>query len=217
MLVIDASKSAQNYLVDLSEVLRTFFDKFMDPAAKVGMIAIQDGHAKMLFAPTRNRLRVFGRMKELKSGGYTPLATALQIARMQLLQLKRADPVNRSFIILVSDCYPEPIQQLGDPYEAEPYKEVRHQAELLRQSGIPSVVIDPSNPSKGIAEKLPGRRLARFITNVSRGVYINIPMITLKSLGSITPKFVEDEETKQHAQKILKELMPLLVVRRIEG
>ena len=203
MLVIDSSRSSREYLSKLSEILKTLFEKYTDPSSKIGMVVIEDGRAKLVFSPTRNRLRVFGRMKELSSGGYTPLADALKIARGELARLKMNDSSVKPFIILVSDCYPEPLPaDVRDVYESDLYKKVRMEARLLRQKNIPVALIDPSSPHPDIAEKLPGRRLARFISNVSRGVYIEMPAISMYWGKNITPKFISEDMKKSKAYHI---------------
>lgn len=207
MLIIDASRSSKQYLASLGEVLKTLFGKYMDPASKVGMVAIQNGNAKMLFSPTRNRLRVFGRIKELESGGYTPLEPALRIAGTELSRLRRLDSSYRPFILLVSDCYPEPVPpDVGDVYESKLYRQVRLQANLIAHAKLPIVVVDPSDPFPGLAERMPGRKLARYIARKTNGTFISMPAMRLKFDMPLRPKFISEELKKSEAYKIAEEL-----------
>jgi Mg-chelatase subunit ChlD len=207
MLVMDASRSSTTYLVSLSEVLRSLFERFFDPASKVGMVTIEEGTARLLFSPTRNRLRVFGRVKDLRPGGFTPLEQALRLARMELLRLRKLDTIYRSFIILVSDCYPEPLPEgIAEPYESDLYKRVRLQATLLRGSRIPVAVIDPSSIRAEFREAMPGRRLARFISSVTGGVFISLPAAEMTFGGPLTPRFIVEARKGLEALHVAEQL-----------
>ncbi len=207
MLVIDSSRSSHNYLMGLGSVLENLFNHILDSESKVGMVAIQNDIARLLFTPTRNRLRVIGGMKELKCGGYSPLDNALKIARRELVRIQRADPAHKSMLLLVSDCYPEPLPiKTLDPYESKEYKAVRHQAKLLTGARLPVVVVDPTNPHAAIAETLPGRRLARFIAKSTNGSYINIPAEKVSAGGFRGPKFIVEEKLDRESMKIAEGL-----------
>ena len=177
MIVIDASKSSSNYLFGLSKLLRTLFEDHFDPMSKVGLVSMHKGYPVLHFKPTRNRLRVYGRIAELVSSGYTPLAEALMIARRTLKGCSTASGRTGSFILLLSDCMPEPLP-LGcqEPYESDLYGEVRKEAQMCGIAHLPILIIDPMNyTSRKSPEILPGRRLARFIEKVTAGMLIHMP------------------------------------------
>ncbi len=177
MIVLDASKSSSNYLFGLSKLLRTLFEDHFDPMSKVGLVSMHKGNPVLHFKPTRNRLRVYGRVAELVSSGYTPLAEALMIARRTLKRCSTTSGQTGSFILLVSDCAPEPLP-LGcpDPYESELYEGVRKEVRMCGITHLPILIIDPMNyTSRTSPEILPGRRLARFIEKVTGGMLIHMP------------------------------------------
>lgn len=181
MIVLDASKSSSNYLFGLSKLLRTLFEDHFDPMSKVGLVSMHKGSPVLHFKPTRNRLRVYGRVAELVSSGYTPLAEALRIARRTLKRCSITSGRTGSFILLVSDCAPEPLP-LGcpDPYESDLYGEVRKEAQMCNAAHLPILIIDPMNyPSLTSLEIFPGRRLARFIEKVTGGMLIHMPSSVL--------------------------------------
>ena len=183
MIVVDASKSSRNYLFGLSKLLRTLFEDHFDPMSKVGLISMQKGSPVLHFKPTRNRLRVYGRLAELVSSGYTPIAEALMIARRTLKKCSITSGITGSFILLVSDCIPEPLP-LGclDPYGSELYGAVRKEAQMCGIAHIPILIIDPMNyTSIKSPEILPGRRLARFIEKVTGGMLIHMPSSIMDS------------------------------------
>ena len=135
------------------------------------------GKPVLHFKPTRNRLRVYGRVAELISSGYTPLGEALMIARRTLKGCSTTSGKTGSFVLLVSDCAPEPLP-LGcqDPYESDLYAGVRKEAQMCGVAHFPILIIDPMNyTSLKSPEILPGRRLARFIEKVTAGMLIHMP------------------------------------------
>ena len=181
MIIIDASKSSRNYLFGLSKLLRTLFEDHFDPMSKVGLVSMHKGSPVLHFKPTRNRLRVYGRVAELVSSGYTPLAEALMIARRTLKRCSTASGKTGSFILLVSDCAPEPLPPgCHYPYESKIYGKVRKEAQMCSIADFPVLIIDPMNyPSEKSPEILPGRRLARFIEKVTGGMLIHMPSSVL--------------------------------------
>ncbi len=181
MIVLDASKSSSNYLFGLSKLLKTLFEDHFDPMSKVGLVSMHKGSPVLHFKPTRNRLRVYGRVAELVSSGYTPLAEALTIARRTLKRSSVTSGRTGSFILLVSDCAPEPLPVgCPDPYESLLYQEVRKEACMCDVAHYPVLIIDPMNyPSITSPEICPGRRLARFIVKVTGGMLIHMPSSVL--------------------------------------
>ena len=145
--------------------------------SKVGLVSMHKGCPVLHFKPTRNRLRVYGRVAELVSSGYTPLAEALTIARGTLKRCSTTSGKTGTFILLVSDCAPEPLPVgCPDPYESDLYGEVRREATMCSVAHLPILIIDPMNyPSIQSPEIYPGRRLARFIEKVTGGMLIHMP------------------------------------------
>ncbi len=217
MLIVDSSRSARQYLAALGEVLVSLFEKYFDNKSKVGMIVIQDGQARIMFPPTKNRLRVFGEMGRLSSGGYTPLSEAMRIAGTELNRQKRADASLKPFVILVSDCYPEPLpDDTSEPYESAPYCKARLNADFFERQRIPVVVIDPSEPSRHIAESMPGRKLARYIVRKTGGIFISLPASKLKRTV-VTPKMIKDSLKEKQAAELSKILNGLFDTGRIQS
>lgn len=209
MLVVDASMSSQAYLQGLGDILTEVFAQFFDPLSKVGLIAITRGGAELVFTPTRNRRRVFGRVKDLVPGGNSPLADGLYLARRELSKSRRTEGARNCFVMLVSDCYPEPVPPgRSDIYESEPYTRVRLEARALGSARMPVAILDPMNVSSEIAESLPGRRLARFVARASSGVLIPVPSEKIRHSGFSVAQLlgVERERGRKLAQQIANQL-----------
>lgn len=209
MLVVDASMSSQAYLQGLGDILTEVFSLFFDPLSKVGLIALVRGTAEMVFPPTRNRRRVFGRVRDLVSGGHSPLPEALAMAERELLKARSIDGAKNCFVLLVSDCYPEPVPPGSvDIYDSEPYRRTRRAASSLGLARLPVAILDPMNISCEIVETLPGRRLARFIARATSGVLIPVPSEKIKHRGFSIVQLLgaEQERSRKIAQQIASQL-----------
>ncbi|MBD3277719.1 MAG: AAA domain-containing protein [Candidatus Aegiribacteria sp.] len=211
MLVVDASKSSRGYLFGLSRLLEKLFEDFFDPLSKAGLISMNRGAPVVHFKPTRNRLRVYGRISELVSTGYTPLASSISRARELLKKAETGGNVRGNFILLVSDCAPEPLPLgISDPYESDLYGSVRKQADLCANAGIPILIVDPLNyPDLKSPEEMPGRRLARYIEKVTRGMLLHIPASILEQDGvlmKVVHKLVNNREYDRMSDKLGSEI-----------
>jgi Mg-chelatase subunit ChlD len=184
MVVVDASMSSQTYLSGLGDVLIAVFERFFDPMSRVGLVSVSSSSAEMVFSPTRNRRRVFGRVRDLVPGGHSPLASALTLAERELEKARRAGGARNCFVVLVSDCYPEPLPPgTPDVYASEPYADTRRAARSLGRARMPVIIFDPVNVPMQVMEALPGRRLARYIARATNGILIPVPAEKVKPGG----------------------------------
>ena len=94
----------------------------------------------------------------------------LSIAGNELRRSSRSDAEQR-FIILLSDCFPEPVP-VGDIWNSDIYGRVRRQAVNLARQRIPVLVIDPMQLNKRTAENSPGRRMGKFIAHTTGGKHV---------------------------------------------
>ncbi len=171
MLAIDGSRSSQEYLRDLGVMLDGLFNNVFDQSSRVGLSAIRNGRPVVLFPPVRNRLRVFGRISELQPQGTSPIDELLSLSAAELRRISKSN-AEKSFVILVSDCYPEPVP-VGDIWNSDIYNRVRKQAVHLGRQGIPVLIVDPVQSNLKFVESSPGRRLGRFIAHATGGDLIS--------------------------------------------
>ncbi len=212
MLVIDASRSSAGYLVGLGATVESLFERVLDRNSKIGLVTIESGRPVLVFAPTRNRLRVLGKLGELAPSGETPLADTLLLAGRELAKAGSAGSA-RGFVLLVSDCYPEPFPP-GDPWKSTAYEASRNAGVVLGRMGFPIVVVDPMSFIAGYIEKSPGRRLGRYLAGVSGGELVSIPSLKLsnpgRSLASICGFEKRDPDSKAVLDKASAELLSVL-------
>ncbi|MCK5037235.1 MAG: hypothetical protein KAS73_15165 [Candidatus Sabulitectum sp.] len=171
MLAVDGSRSSQEYLKDLGIMLDGLFNKVFDQSSRVGLSAIKNGRSVILFPPVRNRLRVFGRINELQPHGTSPLDELLALSAAELKRISKSS-AEKTFIILISDCYPEPVP-VGDIWNSDIYQRVRKQAVHLGRQGLPVLVVDPVQANLRFVEDSPGRKLGRFIAHATGGNLIS--------------------------------------------
>jgi hypothetical protein len=88
--------------------------------------------------------------------------------------LRRSGKTNteQKFIILISDCFPEPVP-VGDIWNSDIYSRVRRQAVNLGRQRIPVMVIDPLQIPARTVEESPGKRLGRFIAHSTGGKLVS--------------------------------------------
>lgn len=209
MLVVDASMSSQAYLQGLGDILVEVFARFFDPMSRVGLVAMTRSSAELVFSPTRNRRRVFGRVKDLVPGGFSPVSEALDTARRELLKARKLEGARNCFVLLVSDCYPEPLPPgTEDIYDSEPYRRVRRIASTLGRDRLPVAILDPMNMEANLIESMPGRRLARHIARATLGVLIPVPAekITHKGYSIMQLLGAEQQRNTMLADQIASEL-----------
>lgn len=212
MLVVDASRSSSGYLAGLGATVESLFERVLDGYSRIGLVTIESGRPVLVSAPTRNRLRVLGKLGELSPSGATPLAEALLLAGRELAKAGRAGPA-RGFVLLVSDCYPEPFPP-GDPWDSSVYEATRNAGAVLGRTGFPIVVIDPMSFTTDYIEKSPGRRLGRYLASVSGGDLVSIPAAKLpnhaRSMAGLLGFGSREPGARQSLDKASAELLETL-------
>ena len=104
---------------------------------RVGLIACRGGQAALLLPPTASVTLAHRRLADLPTGGRTPLAHGLALARTTIAQARRRDPTLRPLLVVVSDGRANVPLGGGDPLA-----EARTQAAELARQRAPALVID---------------------------------------------------------------------------
>lgn len=118
---------------------------------RIGLITFRRNTAELLLPVTRSIDLAQKALKELPTGGKTPLAAALEMSLAVLAQLKFQDPEVRPVFLLVTDGRATSSLSVGNPGD-----EAIELGEKLRRTGAAMVVIDTETDfiSMGIAKKL---------------------------------------------------------------
>ncbi len=175
VMVIDASSSTRHFLQVLAQAIAIIYRDAYRKKDKIGLIVVKDNEARILIQPTRNYQLVLGRLVKIKASGLTPLASGLEKAFFTLKEAKRREREVLPCVVLVSDCYPEPItHKYKDHFQEPAYQAVIKTARILEREKIPIVVINPYHGEvKG--ELKSGTKLGVMIARISKGRYFGIP------------------------------------------
>jgi magnesium chelatase subunit D len=104
---------------------------------EVGVISFRGESAKVLLPPTRSVELAEQGLRELPTGGRTPLPHALQLALEILDKADRLDSAPPLLVFLSDGKANVPLNDAGDPW-----RETLALAELLVEKGVPALVLD---------------------------------------------------------------------------
>jgi len=164
LFVVDASGSMgarRRMALAKGAVLGLLLDAYRK-RDQTGLIAFRDRGAELILPPTNSVDLAQRCLADLPTGGRTPLAAALHLARATILRALRKPRPLRPLLILVSDGRANAAPQGLDPWQA-----ARTAAAAIRAEGWPSVVIDTE-------ERRSGAGLARQIAAWLGARYIHI-------------------------------------------
>ena len=144
LLILDASASmgCHERLESTKEVINKLLIDAYQKRDRVGLITFRDEDAQLVLAPTSSVQLAKIRIKDLASGGATPLnhglALGLQVAKREL----RRDPDIMPLLVLITDGH----GNVGFASD-NPLRESLDLANKIREEGLSSVVFDTSSDS----------------------------------------------------------------------
>lgn len=106
---------------------------------RVGVVAFRGTRADLLLPPTDSVDLAERRLRTLPTGGRTPLAHALILARQTLQQARRSDPDLLQLLVLLTDGKAN--VPLPDT-EGDPWEQALEAARALAADGVPAMVLD---------------------------------------------------------------------------
>lgn len=173
ILLVDVSKSTWPFVEVFKEILQSLTAYFNRHNDRVGLISLQGMQAKIYNHPTHN-LRVVARgLGQLKFHGETPLADGLAKSMAMARLEKSKNPGSRSIVILLSDCYPEPLTRGRESLFDDPaYRNAINTAATYRRSKLTLLLINPSFQTPEAT--LPGEVLSDRIVQASGGKLIKL-------------------------------------------
>jgi magnesium chelatase subunit D len=181
MFVVDASGSmGANRRMESAKgaVLSLLLDSYQQ-RDKVGMVAFRGNRADTLLPLCSSVDLAVERLKELPTGGRTPLAAGLELGLHLLTVEKRKDEETIPIMLLISDGRAN--VSSGENKEIE--KELLALAEQARAEGIHVIVIDTEIVSKSFMQMQLG--YCREIASYSGGNYYPIADLTSQAVHDI--------------------------------
>ncbi|GCB04423.1 putative cobaltochelatase [Ralstonia sp. SET104] len=136
LLVVDASGSmaAHRRMETVKSCVLGLLQDAYQRRDQIAVICFRGEHAELVLPPTRQVEQAEAALRELPTGGRTPLAHALQLAASTLARQDGPTPL----LVVLSDGRANIALNEG----ADPWKESLQVAEGLATSGIPALVLD---------------------------------------------------------------------------
>ena len=182
MFVVDASGSmGANRRMESAKgaVLSLLLDSYQQ-RDKVGMVAFRGNQADTLLPLCSSMDLAYKRLKELPTGGRTPLAAGLERGLNLLMAEKQKDEGAIPVLLLISDGRANVSSGLG---KKEIEKELLALAEQARAKGIFVIVIDTEVVSKSFIQMQLG--YCREIASYSGGKYYPIADLTSQAVRDV--------------------------------
>lgn len=175
VLLVDVSRSTFPFIYVFTKIINSLTAYFKMHQDRIGLISLQGTQAKILNHPTHNYHVVTKSLLQLSIQGETPLADGLQKALAMVKLDKYRKPGSSSLVILLSDCYPEPLTgKHKDLFDEPAYRETLRAATLCRKSRVPLLVINTSFKNRDEKKYLPGEKLSCLIARESGGKLVKV-------------------------------------------
>ncbi|UVS78869.1 putative cobaltochelatase [Actinokineospora sp. UTMC 2448] len=176
LFVVDASGSmaARKRMTAVTGAVVSLLRDAYQRRDKVGLVTLRGSGATLALPPTSSVEAAVARLRDLRTGGRTPLADGLLTARRTLAAERLRDPRRRALLVLVTDGRATvPARPGGDPLA-----DAERAAALLAGDGVAAVVVDcEGGPVRlGLADRLTtaiggtGVRLADLSADAVAGV-----------------------------------------------
>ncbi len=175
MLVLDISNSVRWILGFMDKIIAMLTSEANAAQDKLGLIVFNNDHAQMIHYPTINIRHVVGTINTLSPKGKTPLAEGMKMALQTLEQSRYQVTGMSNAIVLLSDCFPEPISgEYEDQMEEPACRDFLQVCEKIGNSGIKLLILNPGIEGAKKHEKLLGFRLGRLAAERAGGRFINL-------------------------------------------
>lgn len=209
MLVLDISNSVKWIMNFIEKIIAMLTAQASASKDKMGLIVFQDDRAQILHYPTINVRHVIGTINTLAPKGKTPLADGIKLA-MQTLEQSRFQVTGMSnAIVLLSDCFPEPITGEYEDLIDEPVcQALLHQSEKIASTNIKFLIINPSLSSIKDYEKHLGYRLGTLAAERAKGQFLNLKADVIRSNDPNRNEYVFSD---QMLNKFMQEISELRI------
>ncbi|GAC1430430.1 MAG: putative cobaltochelatase [Ktedonobacteraceae bacterium] len=159
LFVVDASGSmaARKRMATAKGAVLALLQHAYQERDQVGFIQFRGAKATTLLAPTTSISQAFHALVHLPTGGRTPLASALRLARRTLQAAQRRDSQRQRVLVLVTDGRANVVDaEMPPSRRCSPLEDARSAAYELRAVGVSALVIDTEEGASrmGLANQL---------------------------------------------------------------
>lgn len=159
LFVVDASGSmaAQKRMATAKGAVLTLLQRAYQERDHVGLIQFRGAKATTLLAPTTSTRQAFRALVHLPTGGRTPLASALRLARRTLQRAQHLDSQRQHVLVLVTDGRTNVVDtEMPSSRTRSPLEDACSAASELRATRVSALVIDTEEGATrlGLADQL---------------------------------------------------------------
>lgn len=175
ILLVDTSNSVLQFAKSFAIIISSLTSFFHHHKDRIGLIVLRGSQAQIINHPTHNIRVIIRGLKSLKIKGATPLADGMFKALNTAKISNKKNPGSKSLVVLISDCYPEPLSgNYSDLFDEPAYKNTLLAAGLYKKYKIPLLLINPNFHHKNLENYFPGEKLSKKITDLSGGKLIKL-------------------------------------------
>jgi magnesium chelatase subunit D len=161
IFVVDASGSAAMHrLAEAKGAVELLLGECYIRRDEVALIAFRDRKAELLLPPTRSLPRAKASLAALPGGGGTPLATAIDLARLQGGAVRRAG--HAPILVFLTDGQGN-IARDGSPGRVQAEADALAAAAALAADGLDALLIDASPRGQAKAQRLARAMNGRYL------------------------------------------------------
>ncbi|WP_235900456.1 VWA domain-containing protein [Lolliginicoccus suaedae] len=172
IFVVDASGSmaARDRLSAVTGAVRSLLRDAYQRRDKVAVITLRGTSADIVLPPTGSTDVAARRLRDLRTGGRTPLAEGLVEARGLIQRERRRDPDRRALVVLLTDG-----RATAGP---EPVARARTAARGMARDGIASITIDCEHGMVSLG-------LAAELAHHLRGGYVRLNQLSASTVSGV--------------------------------
>lgn len=200
ILLIDLSKSIFKFVKIFSQLIESLTGYFNINKDRIGLICLQGLQAKILNHPTHNYRIINKSLLSLKVEGLTPLSDGMQKALSMAKLEKFKNSGSKNLVVLLSDCYPEPLTGKFNRILDEPmYRECISASKQFKKDKVSLLLIYPNFIHNEDEEEIfyPGEKLATLIIKNSNGKMFKFKkFLQYRSINTTPEQFKEQEIDK---------------------
>ena len=193
MLVLDTSKSISWVIPHIEKFISYITSNVSNARDKLGLITFNNDLAQIYHYPTLNVKQVIGTINEMEAKGQTPLGEGLNLALQVFSKDQYKLPGMKNLLILISDCFPEPLEGGHKDLLEEPsYKLVLSASKKIRDEKLGFIIINPAAKDE---EKINwGKKLIEKIIDITKAKYIEVHPKTKFNLLKVEKAFIDEEK-----------------------
>ena len=202
MIVLDVSNSIKWVIPVLERIIPMMSSRVASIKDRIGLIGFQNDMARVYHYPTHNSRLIIGSINDMKIEGMTPIADGLNLAGQVFTEPRYKAPGFKNMIVLISDCYPEPITGKYENMLDEPsYKAVEQSVKLLDSNKISLMII---NPVKPVGKIKWGKKLVEKLQEYDNVKYVELDTKYSTSMFGEDKALIKESEIQKVCDSMLE-------------